>query len=56
MKELTMSEMENVSGGAKCIYHGMGVLLAGNPIGFAINYFSGNFNAVYECWNNRHKE
>jgi hypothetical protein len=56
MKKLTIIQLESVSGGAKCIYHGMGVLLAGNPIGFAINYFSGNFKAVYECWNNIHKE
>ena len=51
-----MIQLENVSGGAKCIYHGAGVLFSLNPLGFAINYFTGNFSSVYECWNNNHNE
>ena len=58
MKRITIKKMSNINGGAKCIYHaaiatatvGMG------PLAWAINYFSGNYRAVGECWNNTHNE
>lgn len=58
MKTITIKKMEAINGGAKCIYHGMLALatIGLGPISWAANYFSGNYNSVAECWNNRHKE
>jgi hypothetical protein len=54
MKRLTTNQLEKNSGGAKCIYHAIGAMFGFNPMGFVINYFSGNYRSVYECWNNNH--
>lgn len=58
MKTILNSKMTQINGGAKCIYHAMiavGTIGLG-PISWFINYKSGNYNSVYQCWNNNHSE
>ncbi|MFJ1323278.1 hypothetical protein ACILDT_09720 [Capnocytophaga canis] len=58
MKKLKLNQMEDVQGGAKCIYHFMlaTATFGFGPIAWAANWYGGNYNSVYECWNNIHEE
>jgi len=56
MKKITISEMETLNGGMKCIYHGM--IAVGATVGLGLVGLGlyalidgGNFA---DCWNNKH--
>ncbi|MDR0333548.1 MAG: hypothetical protein LBI15_08795 [Dysgonamonadaceae bacterium] len=49
MRKLNENQMLEVSGGAKCIYHGLMLLGGFGPI-----HYLWNLSKVVECWNNEH--
>lgn len=54
MKKITISEMETLNGGMKCIYHGMiavGATVGLGLVGIAVGLASGIHKDIAACWN-----
>jgi len=49
MEKIYKEKMAEISGGAKCIYHGIGAFFG--LVGVILNA-----SAVIDCWNNVHVE